>query len=102
MNRYRNTPTKKTFSGTRYLRNVVYPQIEESVDDVYIETEIGDRVDILAHQFYNDPSLWWIIITANPGKLRRDSYVCPGGLQIRIPSNPNPIITEFERINKNR
>ena len=65
MNRYRNTLTKKTSSGIRYLRNVIYPQIEESIDDVYIETEVGDRADILAHQFYNDPSLWWILARAH-------------------------------------
>ena len=33
MNRYRNTLTKKTSSGIRYLRNVIYPQIEESIDE---------------------------------------------------------------------
>lgn len=102
MNRYRNILNKKNSEGTRYIRNAVYPPIEETLDDIYVETEMGDRVDILAYQFYNDPSLWWIITTANPGKLRRDSYVCPAGIQIRIPSNPTPIITEFERINKNR
>ena len=102
MNRYRNIRTKKDFNGKRYLRSVIYPLIPETLDDIYVETEYGDRVDILAHQFYNDPSLWWIITTANPGKLRRDTYVCPAGLQIRIPIDPNPIIDEFDRINRAR
>jgi phage tail protein X len=102
MNRYRNTPIKKDYNGKRYLKNVVYPNIPESIDDIYVETEYGDRVDVLAYQFYNDTSLWWIITTANPGKLRRDSYVCPPGLQIRIPLNPSPIIKEFDRINSSR
>lgn len=102
MNRYRDIPKGKDFLGTRYIKNPIYPEIPETLDDIYVETEYGDRVDILAHQFYNDPSLWWIITTANPGKLRRDSYVCKGGLQIRIPLNPNPIIEEFNRINRTR
>lgn len=102
MNRYRNIRTKKDFNGKRYLRSVIYPLIPETLDDIYVETEYGDRVDILAHQFYNDPSLWWIITTANPGKLRRDTYTCPAGLQIRIPIDPNPIIDEFDRINRAR
>lgn len=102
MNRYQNTPVKKDSLGKRYLTNVIYPSIPETLDDIYVETEYGDRVDILAYQFYNDASLWWVITTANPGKLRRDSYVCPAGLQIRIPIDPNPIIREYNRINRIR
>lgn len=102
MNRYRNTTTKKDSDGKRYLKNTIYPNIPETLDDIYVETEYGDRVDVLAYQFYKDASLWWIITTANPGKLRRDSYVCRAGLQIRIPLDPNPIINEFERINRVR
>ena len=102
MNRYRSIPTGKDSLGKRYIKSPIYPSIPETLDDIYVETEYGDRVDILAHQFYNDPSLWWIITTANPGKLRRDSYMCKGGLQIRIPLNPNPIIEEFDRINRVR
>lgn len=102
MNRYRNIRTQKDSNGKRYLRSTIYPEIPETLDDIYVETEYGDRVDVLAYQFYSDPSLWWIITTANPGKLRRDTYVCPAGLQIRIPIDPNPIIDEFDRINRVR
>ena len=102
MNRYRNIQVGKTPKGNRYIKNPIYPLIEETLDDIYVETEYGDRVDVLAYQFYNDASLWWIITTANPGKLRRDSYVCPAGLQIRIPLDPSPIIANYERINRNR
>ena len=102
MNRYRNIQVGKTPKGNRYIKNPIYPSIEETLDDIYVETEYGDRVDVLAYQFYNNASLWWIITTANPGKLRRDSYVCPAGLQIRIPLDPSPIIANYERINRNR
>lgn len=102
MNRYQKAKIRKDFAGKRYMQNVIYPLIPETLDDIYVETEYGDRVDILAYQFYNDSSLWWIITTANPGKLRRDTYVCPPGLQIRIPLDPNPLIDEFERINRVR
>lgn len=88
--------------GNRYIKNPIYPLIEETLDDIYVETEYGDRVDILAHQFYKDASLWWIITTANPNKLKRDSFMCPPGLQIRIPLDPSPIISNYERINRNR
>ncbi len=29
----------------------------------------GDRLDRLAHHYYGDPRLWWIIAQANPGYL---------------------------------
>jgi|TARA_B100000085_G_C18183525_1_gene366536 phage tail protein X len=102
MNRYRNTKTRQDRNKQKYYKSVIYPTPPESLDDIYVETEYGDRVDILAFQFYKDPSLWWIITSANPNKLRRDSYVCPPGLQIRIPLNPAPIIQEFESLNASR
>lgn len=102
MNRYRSIAIGRTTMGNRYIKNPIYPLIEETLDDIYIQTEYGDRVDVLSHQFYNDASLWWIITTANPGKLKRDSFMCPPGLQIRIPLDPSPIISNYERINRNR
>jgi len=102
MNRYNNLNIKKTFQGKKYFNNPIYPSIPESLDDIYVETEFGDRTDILAHQFYNNPSLWWVITIANPNKLRRDSYVCKEGLQIRIPLNPEPIVRAYNRLNSNR
>ena len=53
-------------------------------------------------QFYKDASLWWIIVASNPGKLRRDSYFCKPGMQIRIPLDPEPVIKEFDRLNSSR
>lgn len=102
MNRYNSIQLKKDSEGKRYIRSVIYPLIPETLDDIYVETEYGDRVDILAHQFYKDPSLWWVIVASNPGKLRRDSYFCKPGMQIRIPLDPEPIINAFNRINSNR
>jgi hypothetical protein len=30
---------------------------------------VGDRLDLLALQYYNDDRLWWRILDANPGVL---------------------------------
>jgi len=46
--------------------------------------------------------LWWVIATANPDVIRRDSFNLMPGLQIRIP-DPNRIINiirSFEQLNK--
>ena len=102
MNRYRNIQVGKTPKGNRYIKNPIYPSIEETLDDIYVETEYGDRVDVLAYQFYNDASLWWIITTANPGKLRRDSYVCQAGLQIRIPHSKQVALDLYNNLNRVR
>ena len=69
MNRYRNIPKGKDSLGKRYIKNPIYPEIPETIDDIYVETEYGDRVDVLAYQIYNNTSLWWIITTATPNRL---------------------------------
>ena len=49
----------------KYLGSVIYPKIKASNDDMYIVSEGGDRLDILALKYYNDQNLWWIIAIAN-------------------------------------
>ena len=81
---------------------VKYPQIPLSMDDIYATTLVGDRLDLIADQFYNDVDLWWIITTANPDVIRRDSFNLTPGLQIRIPdpSSISNILKLFEEINE--
>ena len=79
--------------------NVRYPEVPRLPDDTYIYTTIGDRFDTLAEQFYGDSSLWWIISIANDS-LSQNSLTPVIGSQIRIPSNPVPIIAEFKEINE--
>ncbi len=99
MKRYSNISVKKTESGKRMYTTTRYPDIPRSFEDIYIYTTIGDRFDTLAQQYYGDSSLWWIISTANDSTLQ-NSLTPPIGSQIRIPSNPTPIIAEYEIINK--
>ena len=84
----------------RYYRPLRYPNIPPSPNDIYIKTTVGDRLDSLAHQFYSDIRLWWVISTANPSIVRRDSYALKPNLEIRIPSNINRILKSFELLNK--
>lgn len=102
MNRYKNIKQLKSNLGNKYYGSTIYPNIPELLNDIYVEAEYGDRVDILAYQFYKDASLWWVIVASNPGKLRRDSYFCKPGVQIRIPLNPESAINTFNRLNSNR
>ena len=76
-----------------------YPNIPLSFNDNYFITTEGDRMDILAQQFYKDSTLWWIIAIANPS-INQGSYFIKAGTQIRIPTNPDPIINDFKALNR--
>ena len=100
--RDRSKYTKKNSSkeGIQYFKPLKYPEIPFSLNDVYVITTTGDRLDSLANQFYNDIRLWWIIATANPDIIGRDSFALKPGIEIRIPTNHNAILRLFEIINK--
>ena len=85
--------------GDQYLK---YPTIPISIEDIYATTTVGDRLDLIADQFYNNVDLWWVITTANPDVIRRDSFNLKSGLNIRIPDpfNIGNIIRSFEQLNK--
>lgn len=93
---------QKGTNGKMVRKYIKYPKISLSVDDIYATTLVGDRLDLIADQFYNDVDLWWVVVTANPDVIRRDSFNLKPGLQIRIPS-PNRItniLRSFEQLNK--
>jgi hypothetical protein len=61
-----------------------YPSIEPQPDDILYTVARLDRIDLLAHRFYNSSELWWIIAIANnlrllPNDLREN-------MQLRIPT----------------
>ena len=99
-NRTQNITQNRTNQGKRYYQPLRYPSIPLSSNDIYILTIIGDRLDTLADQFYNDVRLWWIIANANPDIVRRDSYSLKPNLEVRIPSNTSQILEDFKQINK--
>ena len=96
----RNIRIKRNEEGKRYYKPLRYPKIPLSANDIYVITTIGDRLDSLAYQFYNDIELWWVISTANPDQIRRDSFNLTPGLEIRIPSNISLIVKAFENLNQ--
>ena len=100
-NRVKNQQIKVTDGNRkRFYKYIKYPEIPEDISDIYIITRIGERLDLLANKYYQNPDLWWVIMKANPNKLRRDSFFMPIGIQIRIPSNLDFIIRDFENLNK--
>jgi hypothetical protein len=104
MNRYDTNPIINTIPTVqypkiiRYRSSTRYPDIPLTENDVFLYTMRGDRLDNLAYQFYNDPTLWWILSVANPD-LPNDSLYPTLGFQLRIPSNVNQILNDFEQLN---
>lgn len=97
-NRYQYTKTtKQGGSGSLYYINSVYPDIQPQDSDYYVITTIEDRLDLLAYNFYQDSSLWWIIASANA--LPGDSIYPPIGMQLRIPINIDSILANYKRVN---
>ena len=96
--RYQNVPiTKANITGSTYYQTNIYPEIPPVNNDYYIVTTVGDRLDLIAYDFYQDSSLWWVIASAN--SLPGDSIYAPVGIQLRIPTNLQTVINEYNIAN---
>jgi len=93
ISRYYNNKTKKTTDGRTVYKSIIYPNIPLRDDDVYVATETGDRLDTLAHQYYKDSSLWWIIASAN--NIHNSVFAFTEGTILRIPQDYLQILRNF-------
>jgi len=87
-------------SRPRVYRSIIYPPIPRSEQDIYILSRVGDRLDLLAANYYDDISLWWIIASANA--IGKGTLVVEPGLQIRIPMMVDEIIQSYKDLNDDR
>lgn len=105
MERYQNIQQIKNINpnvgtlGTPYYKPNFYPLIPLDSSDIYVLTSFDDRLDLLAHQFYGDVKLYWIIAIANPDVIDFGSLFIKEGTQLRIPTNVVNIIGEYNRLN---
>jgi hypothetical protein len=100
--RYTSIQTKSTLANngtTRIYKTVKYPEIPLSVNDIYAITTSGDRLDLLAQQFYGDITLYWVIAAANPDKIPLNSLFIPEGTEIRIPTDLVQIKSLYNKLN---
>jgi hypothetical protein len=61
-----------------------YPRIPTSAGDILYMVLVNDRLDLLAHKYYGDSNLWWVIAVANSLDCLPIDLVA--GSQILIPS----------------
>jgi hypothetical protein len=91
--RYELNKTKNTSDGRLVYKSKIYPNIPLRDDDIYVATELGDRLDTLAYQFYNDQTLWWIIASAN--NIHNAVFALKAGTILRIPKNYIQILSNI-------
>lgn len=99
--RYENVQiTKDNNDKNQLYETNVYPDVQVSENDNYVITALGDRLDLLALDFYGDMSYWWVIAIAN--ELPGDSLYPPVGVQLRIPSSAIAANNSYKRENTTR
>ena len=91
INNIKKSQSDGSVKKVRRLSTTVYPDFS-TPNDVFIISQEGDRLDILAHEYYGDETLWFVIARSNnighgtllvePGKvLRIPNYNEFGGIQ---------------------
>ena len=65
MSRYDNTRVKYKKDFGRTYSYTIYPKVPIKNSDVFITPTYGTRLELLAFEYYQDTSLWWIIAQAN-------------------------------------
>lgn len=68
----------------RRISTLMYPDLN-TPNDTKIVAQEGDRLDLLAAEFYGDETLWFTIARANG--LGKGSMSIPPGTIVRIPFN---------------
>ena len=90
MSRYNKTTTKRVNLTSQYhdrggevstYDTTLYNVVPETNSDLYVITQEGDRLDLLAAQYYNNPHLWWYIARVN----YLTTMNIPAGTRLRIP-----------------
>lgn len=80
-----------------YWDMVELPEIPEQRDDLTYIVSSNDRIFSLAHRFYGDPVLWWVIAVANDLEILPTELM--SGARLRIPS-PRYVTQElFQKAN---
>jgi nucleoid-associated protein YgaU len=95
MDRYQFTKTNQD----RY-RTTRYPKFVKKQSDLYIISREGDRLDMLANEFYEDPRYWWVLAEAN--NVGKGTMNVQPGLQLRIPFPITDLLDQLREVEETR
>ncbi len=87
MSRYATTKQIKDKNRSRKAETTIISTTPPTDSDIYINVTTPERLDLLANQFYNDATQWWIIAAANG--LGKGTLFTPENIILRIPINEN-------------
>ena len=96
--RYEEVPNKIDENGRRVVRATLYPPIPRKDTDIYVHTTPGDRLDLLAYQYYGNVNMWWLIAEANA--VGKGTFTITPGTLLRIPKQYEDVLMEYARLNK--
>tara|TARA_B100000287_G_C19953576_1_gene511446 strand:- start:135 stop:440 length:306 start_codon:yes stop_codon:yes gene_type:complete len=97
-NRYSEARIKTNKNNkVKYFKPTLYPDIPEKDTDILHYVKAGERLDILAHRYYGDVGLWWVISRAN--RLDPSDIGLDASSTIRIPQDISEVIRAFRSIN---
>lgn len=82
MSRYKNSRINRK-NNKSYYKTTIFDKVPVTDSDIYVITQFGDRLDLLAFEYYGDVSLWWYIARAND----LNTMIVPENIQLRIPGN---------------
>lgn len=83
----------KRYTKTNTLTAFPRVKISERDTDLFLEFKSTDKLENIAANTYGDPSLWWIILMANP-EYTLEYDIEPGEI-IRIPLPINSVVKEI-------
>lgn len=89
---------KEADTNRSYMESTIYPKIKPSDNDFYIISEDGDRLDLLAKRYYDNPAMWWIIAVAN--NLNDANLYVETGKQLRIPADIAKVSAQLRKTNE--
>ena len=90
ISRYLYNDTKKTPDGKTVYKSKRLKNIPLKNDDIYVASQTGDRLDLLANQYYGSPAYWWIIANAN--NIHDGKLGLKDGTILRIPAHHMELI----------
>ena len=88
-NRYSNIPTILKTGKGRVYDSVLLSNVDATDSDIVVITIQGDRLDLLANEYYQDPSMWWVIALKND--MTEIDISMKEGIILRIPSRNEAI-----------
>jgi nucleoid-associated protein YgaU len=98
MKRYDQQKSYSRWDGKQVYKLPKYPKITASPTDIVIISKETDYLDSLAYTYYKDPTLYWVIALAN--NIGKGKLSVEPGLQLRIPTNVQDIVSAFQRMNR--